>query len=124
MSALLDSLAGGFAGDGARQAALDAVLRDGLPGPRSEAWKYTPLRALERRTFGPVDEAIAAFDPALLAAIPGPRLVFVNGVHDVAQSDLQGLPIGVTLVAERAGRRDEAVKKYKSISGTITPAAK
>jgi Fe-S cluster assembly protein SufD len=103
MSALLDSLAGGFEGDGARQATLAAVLRDGLPGPRSEAWKYTPLRALERRTFGPVDEAIAAFDPALLAAIPAPRLVFVNGVHDVAQSDLQGLPIGVTLAAEAAG---------------------
>ncbi len=51
MSALLDSLAATFEGDAGRRAALDAVLRDGLPGPRSEAWKYTPLRALERRAF-------------------------------------------------------------------------
>ena len=49
MSTLLESLAAGFDGDAARRAALDALLRDGLPGPRTEAWKYTPLRALERR---------------------------------------------------------------------------
>ncbi|MGO1893516.1 MAG: Fe-S cluster assembly protein SufD, partial [Luteimonas sp.] len=51
MSALLDSLASGFEGDAARRTALDEALGDGLPGPRSEAWKYTPLRALERREF-------------------------------------------------------------------------
>src|SRR3546814_3360757 len=51
MAALLDSLAAGFDGNSGRKAALDAVMRDGLPGPRSEAWKYTPLRALERRAF-------------------------------------------------------------------------
>jgi len=98
MSALLDSLATGFDGDGARKAALDAALRDGLPGPRSEAWKYTPLRALERRAFAPVDAAAAAFDAALIADIPAPRLVFVNGVHDAAHSDVDALPDGVSLV--------------------------
>lgn len=92
MSALLDSLAATFEGDAARRAALDAVLRDGLPGPRSEAWKYTPLRALERRTFA-APEATAV-DPALLGAIPSPRLVFVNGQHDARLSDLAGLPDG------------------------------
>jgi energy-coupling factor transporter ATP-binding protein EcfA2 len=30
------------------RATLDAVLREGLPKPRSELWKYTSLRALER----------------------------------------------------------------------------
>ena len=98
MSALLDSLATGFDGDGARKAALDAALRDGLPGPRSEAWKYTPLRALERRAFAPVDAAAAAFDAALIADIPAPRLVFVNGVHDATHSDVDALPDGVSLV--------------------------
>ncbi|HRF83407.1 MAG TPA: Fe-S cluster assembly protein SufD, partial [Pseudoxanthomonas sp.] len=58
MSALLDSFRAGFSalrdpdalelGEGRRQA-LDALLADGLPGPREEAWKYTPLRTLERR---------------------------------------------------------------------------
>ncbi|HET8818006.1 MAG TPA: Fe-S cluster assembly protein SufD [Xanthomonadaceae bacterium] len=93
MSALLDSLAAGFEGDATRRAALDAVLRDGLPGPRTEAWKYTPLRALERRAFAPA--AHVEVDAGLLAGIPAPRLVFVNGWHDAHLSDLSGLPDGV-----------------------------
>ena len=59
MSALLDSFATAFdslaardaAGLGdSRKAALDAALRDGIPQPACEAWKYTPLRSLERRS--------------------------------------------------------------------------
>ena len=50
MSALLESLARGLRRATPRdRATLDAALRDGLPKPRSEAWKYTSLRALERR---------------------------------------------------------------------------
>ena len=90
MSALLDSLASGFDGDAARREALDAALRDGLPLVRSEAWKYTPLRALDRRSFVPA--TAAAFDSALLEGIPAPRMVFVNGRFDAAHSDLSGLP--------------------------------
>jgi len=105
MSALLDSLASSFdalpardaAGLGeARRAALDAALHDGLPHARVEAWKYTPLRALERRTFARAD-ASPAFDDDALASIPSPRIVFVNGRFDAGHSDLAGLPEGVTL---------------------------
>jgi len=102
MSALLDSLASGFAGNAQGKSVLDAVLRDGLPGPRSEAWKYTALRALERRTFSYADGGVAAFDPALIAGIPAPRLVFVNGVHDAAHSDVSALPAGIELGAYQA----------------------
>lgn len=98
MPALLDSLASGFAGDGVRRAALDAALRDGLPNPRSEAWKYTSLRALERRGFSPAPLPHAPVDPALVAGIPAPRLVFVNGRHDAALSDATGLPEGARLL--------------------------
>ena len=93
MNALLESLAQGFDGDAGRRATLDAALRDGLPKPRSEAWKYTALRALERRTFAPAQAG--AVDGALLAHIDGPRLVFVNGVFDAALSSREGLPAGV-----------------------------
>ena len=95
MSVLLDSLAAAFEGDAAHRAALDAVLRDGLPGPRSEAWKYTPLRALERRAFARATRTDV--EPTLLSAIPAPRLVFVNGAHDAGLSDLSGLPGGAAL---------------------------
>ncbi|MFZ5638133.1 MAG: Fe-S cluster assembly protein SufD [Pseudomonadota bacterium] len=107
MSALLDSFASAFetlvqreaAGLGdSRRAALADALRDGLPGPRSEAWKYTPLRALERRAFAPAPETTvvdgAALD-ALLATIPAPRMVFVDGRHDPARSAVDALPAGV-----------------------------
>jgi Fe-S cluster assembly protein SufD len=93
MSALLDSLAAGFDGDADRRAVLDAVLADGLPQARTEAWKYTSLRALERRSFGA--PAAVAVDPALLAAIPAPRLVFVNGLFDATLCDLSGLGDGI-----------------------------
>ncbi|KGM56903.1 ABC transporter permease [Lysobacter arseniciresistens ZS79] len=105
MSALLDSLASTLdtievrdaAGLGdARREALDAALRDGLPHTRVEAWKYTPLRSLERRSFAR-PETVPAFDNAALAGIPAPRIVFANGRFDAARSDLAGLPDGVTL---------------------------
>ena len=102
MNPLLDSLAGGFDGDATRRELLDTVLRDGLPGARSESWKYTSLRALERRSFSPATAAPAAVDEALLAHVPSPRLVFVNGRHHRALSRIDGLPAGVELAV--AGR--------------------
>ncbi len=106
MSALLDSFASAFdglarrdaAGLGAhRREALEAALRDGLPGPRSEAWKYTSLRALERRTF--VSGALPAADgdalDAALAHIPSPRMIFVDGRYDDERSDVAALPPGI-----------------------------
>ncbi len=96
MSALLDSLASAFAGDASRRAVLDDALRDGLPGPRSEAWKYTSLRALERRSFAAVD-AVPQVPPEILAGIPSPRIVFVNGRYSPVLSATDGLPQGVSL---------------------------
>jgi Fe-S cluster assembly protein SufD len=97
MSMLLDSLVAGFDGDGARRAALDDALRDGLPHARSEAWKYTPLRTLERRAFSALTPVASASDVAALADIPAPRLVFVNGGYQAAHSDISGLCAGVDL---------------------------
>src|SRR5690606_16899643 len=108
MNALLDSFRDTFSGlpepdaqqlgQGRRQA-LDALLADGLPGPRDEAWKYTPLRTLERRTFAAAAAARPARDPALLADIPCPGMVFANGRFDAAHSDLSGLPDGAVVEA-------------------------
>lgn len=95
MSALLQSLAAGFRGTAAQRDTLDAVLRDGLPHARVEAWKYTPLRALERRSFASA-EAVAV-DAELLDGIGSPRIVFVNGRFDAGLSVLDALPAGVSL---------------------------
>lgn len=79
-----------------RRAQLDAALADGLPGARAERWRYTPLRALERRRFGR-SETLADVDPASVPATAGPRLVFVNGVYAPQLSRVDGLPEGVAL---------------------------
>jgi Fe-S cluster assembly protein SufD len=129
MSALLDSLASGFDGEPQHRSALDAILRDGLPGPRSEAWKYTPLRALERRGFERPDGGVAAFDPALVAHIPAPRLVFVNGVLDTAHSDVAVIPSGVSMVlldarqtradADAPASRDRADDVFANLNAVL-----
>ncbi len=96
MSALLDSLTAGFDGKSTRRTALDALLRDGLPHARVEAWKYTPLRALERRSFMAANST-PEIGSELWAGIPAPRLVFVNGSFDAASSDITGDASGVTV---------------------------
>ncbi|MCS4280618.1 Fe-S cluster assembly protein SufD [Stenotrophomonas rhizophila] len=112
MSALLDSLASGFCGSDARRAELDAALQAGLPGPRTEAWKYTSLRQLERRSFQPAPLAPAGVDAALLADIPSPRLVFVNGRPSGALSDVAAVPAGVQLatLSSALAAGDEAAR--------------
>lgn len=109
MTALIDSLAAQFAAmpearrealglGAARRAALTALTSAGLPGSRSERWKYTPLRALAARRF--VASSAPAIDAdvrAQVLALPAPRLVFVNGGFDAALSDFADLPDGVDL---------------------------
>jgi Fe-S cluster assembly protein SufD len=83
VSALLDSLAAGAAElSPRRRAALDRALAAGLPSQRNEHWKYTSLRALGARKFAlqPATPE-AGVDASLLAAIEGPRLVFVDGAY-------------------------------------------
>ncbi|HET6631168.1 MAG TPA: Fe-S cluster assembly protein SufD [Rhodanobacteraceae bacterium] len=87
--------------EAARRRQLDALLRDGLPGARSEAWKYTPLRALDQRRYATGDAAAAdrPVDASLfqLPEVDGPRLVFVNGVFRADLSALGSLPDGLEL---------------------------
>jgi len=88
MSALVESLStarvapAGLAA--VRADALAALQRDGLPGPRDEAWRYANLRAFGQRRFvdGDCGAPMRALDPGtLLGGDVAARLVFVNGVH-------------------------------------------
>ncbi len=100
--ALLDSLKAGFdvlpsAPDDARRDAFSSALADGLPTTRAERWKYTSLRALERRSFAAAAPVLSPVDAALLARIPAPRMAFVNGRFDASLSNAAALPEGVVL---------------------------
>ncbi len=107
MSALLDSLLAGHEGPAAQ-----AITSAGLPGPRSEAWKYTSLRALERRTFMAAQPV--AVDAALLASIPAPRIVFVNGHFDASLSMLGALPRGLRIDTSETGSAPTATLETRS----------
>lgn len=87
--------------DAARRAQLDAFVRDGLPGNRNEAWKYTGLRALARQEFAhgdadAQDRSVSA-DTVALPGLDGPQLVFVNGVFRADLSNLDALPQGLDI---------------------------
>jgi Fe-S cluster assembly protein SufD len=86
-----------------RQSALDAFVAAGLPGPRDERWKYTPVRALERREFMLAtegDEGVFAGDTEkrfALAQLEPWRMTFVDGRFVPGLSVLDDLPAGVVL---------------------------
>ncbi|HET7924909.1 MAG TPA: Fe-S cluster assembly protein SufD [Rhodanobacteraceae bacterium] len=82
----------------ARRAAADALAREGLPGARNEAWKYTSLRALEQsRPMRDTEAQTRAVDAALFALpVDGPRLVFVNGAYRADLSSV-GTIVGASI---------------------------
>ncbi|HET9836516.1 MAG TPA: Fe-S cluster assembly protein SufD [Rhodanobacteraceae bacterium] len=87
--------------DAARRDAMQAFVSAGLPNTRNELWKYTALRALERRSYGvrDVSAATRAIDESVFAlpGVAGTRLVFVNGVFRADLSRLDDLPTGLNL---------------------------
>ena len=81
-----------------RTAAFARYVEAGLPSPRDEAWRHTPVAPLTRGRFEPADAA-ARPDPELLASLPdaaGPRLVLVNGRLSPELSRLEAVPAGVS----------------------------
>ena len=60
---------------------LRALSPDRLPGPKSEAWKYTSVRPLAREAYAlapPAALARADLAPFLITEAKALRLVFVN----------------------------------------------
>lgn len=100
MNALLESLQTAFADTAPSKTALDQSIATGLPGPRTEQWKYTSLRPLSARRFSAPSSSLAELNAAtkeIIAAISGPRIVFVNGVFAAEYSSLSDLPQGITV---------------------------
>ncbi len=97
-----------------RESGINQFRRQGLPTPRTEAWKYTNLRPLQKVAFAAAPAAAAA-RPAGLDKAPSllpsgehvRRLVLTEGRFDPALSSIGDLPPGVTLEPlAQAIRRD------------------
>ena len=86
-----------------RTASFARFVELGLPTPRDESWRHTPLAPLTRRHFEPADPGVLPADQALerLARAPGPRLTFVNGALSRERSE-PGSEAGVELLGLRA----------------------
>ena len=83
-----------------KEQALQRAETRGFPGPRDEAWKYTSVAPLEKRSFKPTSGA-AKLDGAALAAVAitgfeAHRAVFVNGHFNAS---LSRLPEGLRAIA-------------------------
>ena len=83
--------------------AATAWLASPWPTRKTEAWKYTPLKAVTEAHFIPLNNKDVALTSAAktkttIADLNAIKLVFVDGVLDVAAShNLQNLPTGLTI---------------------------
>ena len=95
-----------------RTAAIARFVEKGLPTPRDEAWRHTPLAPLAKGRFEPADPA-ATPPPAVLEALPregfrGAHAVFVNGRLSPALSSLEAGEKGVEVASLRDLLRSSA----------------
>ncbi len=96
-AALRGRLRGGAAWQARREAALERLLRVGLPDRRDENWKYLDWPEVMGREFAPAAPGGADAPPVPALALPGAcRIVIVDGRHSPALSD-RALPEGVSV---------------------------
>lgn len=93
-----------------RQQGLAELSRQGFPTTRHEDWKYTDVAPIISRPFAPAGAGtkVALHARVEQLALPGPRLVFVDGRLDSELSSLEGLFPGVTVKPLRDALREDA----------------
>ncbi|MBX3096084.1 MAG: Fe-S cluster assembly protein SufD [Fimbriimonadaceae bacterium] len=90
----------------------------GIPTPKVEEWKYTPLRDIAERKWELAEPGPAWFEPALPSFVEGAvRIVLVNGRFDANLSDFPRLP-GLTVSPIREALTDDA-NPVSAVLGTI-----
>lgn len=79
--------------------ALEIVERQGIPTPKNEEWKYTPLREVAERAWTAPEPGPAVFDFDLPFVVDGSlRVVLVNGRLDRNLSDFRAVA-GLTITS-------------------------
>lgn len=101
-----------------RAHALDLLSTTKWPTRKTEAWRYTPLRSVERSQAKMMDEK-ADLSPVAIADLSAIELVFVNGKLDKAQS-IGELPDGLSVSLGRDLASAEQAKVLSAFS-TVKP---
>ncbi len=93
-----------------RREGLEHLSRQGFPTARTEDWKYTQVAPLVGQPFAPGEAARWTGLEASVErlALPGPRLVFVNGHLASELSTLVGLHPALTVKPLREALREDA----------------
>ena len=93
----------------------------GLPGTRTEAWKYTSLAPLAALDFPPpvAPESEADLDPGAFDGVDGPSVVFVNGRLAPRHSRVDALPAGLRVTGLAQALADDPAQ----VEGLIGEAA-
>jgi Fe-S cluster assembly protein SufD len=93
-----------------REDGLAQLSRQGFPTTRHEDWKYTDVAPIVSQPFAPVVGGRHAELRARVEqlALPGPKLVFVDGRLSSEFSSLEGLFDGVTVKPLRQAVREDA----------------
>jgi Fe-S cluster assembly protein SufD len=100
-----------------REKGRETFVRVKLPTTKHEDWRYTSLAALAAQPWRAAERASGA----TADLPPAPRLVFVNGRLDPAQSDLGGLASGVraTSLAAALRERPAALERHLGKCGVF-----
>ncbi|MBN8469632.1 Fe-S cluster assembly protein SufD [Corallococcus exiguus] len=109
-----------------REEGLSQFQARGLPTSKDEEWKYTPVATLSSHPFQPVRDVSAGEDVAQAVArlaLPGPRLVFVDGRFVPALSVLAGLPRGVVLKPLSQALREDGALLQETLGQRARPSA-
>ncbi len=96
--------------DHLRKNSIEKFIQLGFPTTRLEDWKYTNVSAIARRPFQNVPTPSQPQVPDSLRSqvdlVPGPRLVFVDGILDVALSLNPNGDVGLELCSIAESLRD------------------
>ncbi|AEF55488.1 Fe-S cluster assembly protein SufD [Marinomonas posidonica] len=99
-----------------RAQALDILANTQWPTRKTEAWRYTPLKAVERSSAKALDR-VSGLTPVAIPNVSAIELVFVNGQFDALQST-KTLPTGLTVQLGQdlsSQQQAEALRSFSNV---------
>ncbi|MEP0071356.1 MAG: Fe-S cluster assembly protein SufD [Marinomonas sp.] len=93
-----------------RANAVELLSNTNWPTRKTEAWRYTPLRSVERSNAKVITD-VAGLSPTDVAGLSAIELVFVNGKFDVSQL-AETLPEGLSIIL---GQNLDDVQKAQAL---------
>jgi Fe-S cluster assembly protein SufD len=103
-----------------RSVAFEAFKRNGLPGPKSEEYKYTPIaRVLEKNftfTPSPASGALTDINSFLIKGFEKNRVVFIDGVYSKDLSSVNIPGVTVENLADAIGKNPIVLNHFSTLA--------